>query len=318
MSILHHSRSAAATAVALAAMGAAALPAQSAFAAPAEPLSVSVSGPIGHSPLQPGGKAESFIVTVKNSTAKPALFAGLFTAKGEGVLPLTRSDIALSVTPVHAPSTATTIVNGSDELAGWFVSPHNADDFTVPAHTSYTWKLSLTATKAWPLNDNGLMLDVFGQNATGRADINLKVGNVKTGGPLVAVLSGGDYLSPGHPMVETLTLTNRTGAALKDTIFRDLSLSPVGKDTKTIENTDIVLQTWQHGHWVAWTDTNLGELTHGLANGAHAGVTVRFLLAKQTMPTPSGHIAIHINGGVISGGTGIPLFNLQKVATVYR
>jgi len=138
-----------------------------------------------------------------------------------------------------------------------------------------------------------------------------------SGGKLVAVLSGGDYLSPTHPMIETLTLVNRTGAAITNPIWRDLFTSSVGSDTQTISDTDIVLQTWQQGHWAAWTDDNLGELENGLAAGASASVTVRFQLVSETMPTPIGHIGLDVAGGDDSATpSAADSFSLTKVFTV--
>ena len=134
---------------------------------------------------------------------------------------------------------------------------------------------------------------------------------------LKATVHGGDYLSATHPMIETLTITNHTGAALTDPIWRSLWLSNAGSDEQTIQDTDILLQTWQDGHWAAWTDDNLGELPNGLANGAHASITIRFQLVSQTMTTPTGHITLDLSGGVQGPDlSSTDTFALTKVFTV--
>jgi hypothetical protein len=136
---------------------------------------------------------------------------------------------------------------------------------------------------------------------------------------LVATLTGGDYLSPTHPMTETLTLVNRTGAAITTPIGRDLFTSSTSSDEQTIQDTDILLQTWQNGHWAAWTDDNLGQLEKGLPAGARASVTVRFQLVGQTMPTRYGHIVLDVVGGVDTAAPGTAdTFSLAKVFTVRR
>lgn len=317
MSVRHRSRLAAATGMAaltLAAAGAAVLPAQTASAAPLQSLALTVGNPVGHSPLLPGGKAETFTVTVKNNSSKAVDFTGGFYAVGQGVQALTDSAVTLSATPIHAPATATHVSATAVLVDGWF-STKTGGAFSVPAHAYYSWKFSVAATKAWPLNDNSLQLAFSGLSKV----LDFKVGTTRTGGPLTAALSGSDYLSPTHPMVETLTLTNHTGAALRGPIRQYLSLSSTGNDSRTLADTDIRLQTWDNGHWVPWTDNNLPELKNGLANGASANISVRFQLLRQTMPTSSGHIALHIDGSVNGayppgGGT----FDLTKVFAVYR
>ncbi|MBF9069300.1 hypothetical protein [Streptacidiphilus fuscans] len=281
------------SALALAGAAATVLPAQAASAAPPLTTTVTVGNPVASGPLQPGGRAESFTVTVKNISNITAPFSGSVYVTPQGVLSLGQADVSVTETPIHAPATALALGTDNGGLTGSFTAK-TGGEFRIPAHASYSWKFTLSATKAWPVNDNGFTVAFGGSSKV----LDFKVGGARTGGPLTATLSGGDYLAANHPMYETLTVVNRTGAALKAPIWENLYLSNAGSDYQTVGRTDIRLSTWQNGHWVAWSPNNLPGLPYGLAAGASASITVRFQLVGQTMTTPTGHIELHIAGGV--------------------
>ncbi len=223
------SRVLAASAVALTAavtIGAAALPtaayADTAVPAPAHPLTLTVGAQTPNRVLVPGGAAESFLVKVVNNSAKAQTFSPSFGAGPKGVVPVTSRDVAVSVAPVgHTPAASSTVLtNGFGVLGGFY--PKGAkfgSSFSVPAHATYEWKVSLAATKAWPLNDSNLGLGVY--DNSNHSDVvsdyvYFQVGNGHTGGPVNETLTGGTGVAPGHPAYETLTITNRTGAELFD------------------------------------------------------------------------------------------------------
>jgi hypothetical protein len=319
MSVRHLPRVAVATAVALAAGGAAVLPAGAAFAAPPMPLTLSVSQPSVHGLLLPGRWADTLTLTAKNTTGQAAPLDSWITVAPQGALPVNSSDVALSVTPLHAPATSLTMsYDGSGLLGG--ISGKNGASLSVPAHSTYSWTVKVAATKSWPRNDNGLTLQ-FGAEAPQAPKVGFKVGTATTGGPLVATLTGDSWLSKTHPMVETLTLINRTGAPITSGIWKNLFFTTAGSDWKTLDGSSLGLQVWENGRWTAWTDDNLDlpGLNYDLAKGAEGIVKVRISLLNETMPTARGHFTVDINGGIngaIDGGSGT--FKLDKVITVYR
>jgi hypothetical protein len=319
MSVRLRPRVATAAALSLAAAGAAVLPAQAAFAVPPQPLTLTVSHPTGHGPLLPGGSAKTFTMTVSNPTSKPQSFTGGFSVVPQGVLPVTTSDVSVSVTPLHAPATSAQVTDTTSGLFGAF-NAKVGRYFTIAPHSSDSWTVRVAATKAWPLNDNSLTLDIGSRNSALKKTFDFKVGTAVTGGPLVATLTGSNWLSRTHPMVETLTLTNRTGAAIKSGIWRNLVLTSSGSGWQTLDDCAIGLNIWENGHWEPWTDANLNVgMPFDLAKGAQGTITVRYTLLNDSMPTPSGHFKAVINGGIngaVPGSAGT--FQVDKVITVYR
>ncbi len=257
-------------------------------------LSTSVSRPAGA--LLPGGRAESVVFSVTNNTAKPQKFEAGAGALPQGALDLAGGQLALQATPLgRTPATSADFQDQQPGYMGELYPRGTAvgSYFTIPAHASFSWRLSLAATKAWPANDNGFTLDTFAVQPNSFAPSEsrsfFKVGKATTGGPIVERLSGGTVVAPGRPAYETLTVTNRTGAALA-TAWDDLAYINVPATAKGLAGalaTDVWVGSAAKGHWQPVQDSNLLNAPRGLANNATASFRLRVRLVNYATNTAS-------------------------------
>jgi hypothetical protein len=94
-------------------------------------------------------------------------------------------------------------------------------------------------------------------------------GSGHTGGPVLEKLTGDNSLSVGHPAYELLTVTNRTGAALKQSwqMLPWIDAKPGAQLA-----VDVWVGSAAKGHWQTLTrDLNAA----GLANGASKSFELR-------------------------------------------
>ncbi|MEY9847637.1 hypothetical protein [Streptacidiphilus sp. MAP5-3] len=244
-------------------------------------------------PLMPGGRAEVFDLSVSNTSGTDVAFGSELGGGAHGALPVGDNQVTLGMTPVHAPATALTFGGQDGGLIGSFYPKGGqfGDAFTLPAHATYTWKVTLAATKAWPVNDDRLQLGFnigTGGGATVAKQLDLEVGTAKTGGPIVQTLTGGgSALSAAQPLVMRYTLTNRTGAPVAQ------SLQP-GLLTTSYESVpltaSLAYDLWQNDRWVPLgTDSaGLPAIPAHWANGASVSYTVRVRVAGWDAGTGKG------------------------------
>ena len=218
-----------AAAVVLAATAAALVPAAANAATPsaaraaARPaLTMSVGDRSSTAALRAGGATESFVVKVTNSTAQSQKFNTAVGELAQGELMFDSKQAHTTVTALgRTPATVSSFIDEQPGVMGSF-SPKGkplGSDFTIPAHATYSWRITEGVTKAWVVNNNGVDLELVGyqpghSQPFGNTTVDFKVGTHRTGGPVVETLTGGSKVAPGHPAYETLTVTNRTGAAI--------------------------------------------------------------------------------------------------------
>ncbi|WP_042366221.1 hypothetical protein [Streptacidiphilus neutrinimicus] len=267
--------------------------AQPAKAAAAKSPLVMTLGRIQPGPLVPGGAAKVFDLSVTNTSGKAVAFGSEIGGGPHGALSVDGTDVKLSVTPVHAPATTVEFGGQDGGLLGFLYPKHGPVNgaFTLPAHATYTWKVSLAATKAWPVNDDRLFLgfNVSAQNGQGwSADrqLNLQVGTAHTGGPIVQTLTGGNVVAPGKPLVLRYTLTNHTGAAVAQPLQPGVLEELPGSGSL---NATLVYDLWENGRWVQiGTDgAGLPKLPAHWANGASASYTVRVRVTHWDAGAPA-------------------------------
>ena len=304
------SRATAAIALTTAALaGTAFLPtaANAATPAAAKPaLSTSVSRPTGT--LLPGGRAQSVVYSVTNNTATPQKFTVGAGAMPQGALDLVNGGLSLQVTSLgRTPATSADFISEAPGYMGAFYPKGTAvgSAFTVPAHANFSWRLSFSATRAWPANDNGFTLGslLATEHSTGPSEIStfFKVGKATTGGPIVESLSGGTVVAPGRPAYETLTVTNRTGAALADA-WNDLAYINVPATAKGLDGalaTDVWVGSAAKGHWQPVQGTSLLNAPRGLAENATATFRLRVRLvdyATKAASFPAGFSVLNLEG----------------------
>lgn len=275
---------------------------QSAAKAPAKaasPLTLKLGAP-GTAPILPG-HSRSITATVENTGNKKATFVINLGGTGKGAVAITNQDVRLGVATVHAPATSSTLDTEDDGVLGGFYPKGGqfGDAFTIPAHTSYSWKLTVTIGRSWPINDNGLDLGVSatynqGAGSVGRS-VAFKVGTAHTGGPVVTKLSGATRITAKAPAVETLTVTNRTGAKLPS-LYEALSYSP---DKLTPADQGVAFDVWTGKAWKAVPHNEL-DLRSGLANNASHSWKIRVRLVGRSAPRAHGGLTVYADGGVIN------------------
>jgi hypothetical protein len=319
------SRRTAAAVVVLAATAAALVPAAANAATPAASsaaarpaLTMRVVDRSSDAALRPGGASESFVIEVTNTTAKPQPFNAGIGELAQGELMFDNRQMRTTVTALgRTEATASSFINEQPGIMGtlWPKGKPLGTDFTIPAHTTFSWKVAVEATKSWVANNNGVTAEVFGYQPNqdrqfGDINVNFKVGAHKTGGPVVETLSGTNTVRPDRPAYETLTVTNRTGAAIAapwtDGVFLD------GLDTF---NTDVWVGTAAKGHWQRMVNGILPAIPGGFANGATATYHFRVDLARYVGNAPTQHVYMMVWSNNTSEGPGNAV---STTLTVYR
>ncbi|SEL41758.1 hypothetical protein [Streptacidiphilus jiangxiensis] len=283
-------------AVAVAAAGAAVVLPGVAQAATAKPVAgksplVMTLGRVQSGPLMPGGRAKVFDLSIANPTGKAVSFGVEVGGSAHGALSLDGTDVKLNVTPVHAPATTVEFGGQDGGMLGFLYPKHGQVNgtFVLPAHSTYTWKVSLAATKAWPLNDDRFYFGFNADTRDGREvsrSLDLKVGTARTGGPIVQSLTGGNVLAPGKPLVLRYTLTNRTGAAVTQKLEPWIveQLPGGGASAATI-----AYDLWENGRWVQLDTDGAGlpKLPAHWANGQSVSYTFRMRLVRWNAGAPT-------------------------------
>ncbi|WP_042369780.1 hypothetical protein [Streptacidiphilus neutrinimicus] len=281
-------RSAAAVA-ASALLGSAALafPATAGAATPAKPaLQLSIIPTASGTALKPGGAARTEIVKVTNTTGKAQQFSTELVGLPAGAVYLRSGELTASAAALgRTPVTTTDFRAQAPGYVGMFAPKGSKTGvYTLAAHASFGWKLSVAATKAWPLNDGllhlfvGVREGVRGPVLYKDVDFTLAKG---TGGPMDESLKGDASLSPGRPAYETVTLTNRTGADLEQSwsILADLG-QPNGAQLAD----DVWVGSAAKGHWQRLGVHDL--VVNGLRAGASATFRLRVRVLSYTAKTP--------------------------------
>lgn len=270
--------------------------------------------------LQPGGNPQIFALTVSNNSDKAQPFAPEFTGKATGALALSGSVATLTLAGTAGGAPASTVDLGTQDsgLLG-FLNPAGArqgQPFSIPAHATYTWNLALGVTKQWPANDDGLALSVNGNGTrVGSGVLDFPVGAGGTGGPMAETLSNtGSTVSPGHPLETTLTITNKTGAALAEQWPNEIVY---GADRKGENSNGVTLVTdvWDGTKWQQLAqDGSLPTIEAGFANGASVSYKLRVRVLSYDSAAASVPVSMFVWGG---GGPGTT-FSLTKELTVLR
>ncbi|WP_042383914.1 hypothetical protein [Streptacidiphilus melanogenes] len=259
--------------------------ANAATPAPAKPaLQLSVTPTAPGTALKPGGAARTEIVTVTNTTGVAQRFSGNLAATAKGAVHLAAGEVNATVTALGTTPATTTVFHAQTPgyTGGFYLKNDMWGVFTLPAHATFTWKLSVVATKAWPLNDDVLRFDVGVNRGTElsvkkEVDFTLAKG---TGGPMVESLQGDGSLSTRRPAYESVKITNRTGADLKQGWwFLPLVSQPTGAKLAV----DVWVGSAATGHWQ--TTTNHSVLVNGLRAGSTATFELRVRVLDYTAKT---------------------------------
>jgi hypothetical protein len=318
-----------AAAVAALSVGAAVMPAAAnasttAPAAAQPAVKITLGTPTPHGPLLPGGRAETFTVTATNTTGKAQAFEPTLFGDAQGPLGLIRSDVKIGVTALHAPATALSYGIQDGMILGGIV-PKGGDlfgsYFTVPAHASYTWKLSIAAGATWQANDNALRFGVNGltpkQTTLRGQSLTFKVGAARTGGPVTVSFSGASTLVLGKFENVDVTLTNRSGARLNLPIGDQLDFAAYTQAGKAVKaamaSADI--QVLENGHWVTLGKNQSLPTLAGLANGASHTFKLRVRLTGYQTTIKGGTTKASI-GDIAWNPTRGPIARLSETLNI--
>jgi hypothetical protein len=290
----------------LSAGAAVALPAAANAAAPVAPtlpIAVSVSADTPGKPLLPGGPAETVTIKAANTTAKTADINLENVGVWSGPLALKPGSLSVKVTSEGATPTSGYSFQGQSGGYGLdatvFPKGHPNTAFTIPAHTTFEWKVSVGVRKDWLVNDG--VINVFAGfeeqgktlHGNGNYAAQLKVGKGKTGGPVLVSLAGGTKLAPGHPAWERLTVTNHTGA----TIAEPLRFLPAAFAFGPSGQVGFKIYQWvgatakTKAHWQDITKSGL-TVPGGLAANASASAWFQVRVVSYTAKAPSEQGAI--------------------------
>ncbi|MBC3840431.1 hypothetical protein GXW82_09985 [Streptacidiphilus sp. 4-A2] len=241
--------------------------------------------------LTPGGAEESFTVEVSNTSGRSQQFEGALGATVEGALAFAGNQMSAQVTALGAtPATAVQLVSQEPGVVGSFYPKghSSSSEFTLPAHTSFSWKVSLGATRAWRVNNDGISLEVAayqpGHPVFGSRVVDFQVGNGRTGGPVVETLTGSDSIAPG-PAYLTYTVTNRTGAAIGTTWASALVVDSGSEPTQFAEA--VWVGSAAKGHWQPLAYDALPTIAAGFGNGSSRTFELRVELVKYAGSTAS-------------------------------
>jgi hypothetical protein len=284
--------------------------------APQPAVKLALGAPAPQGPLLPGGRAETFTVTATNTTAKPQTVAPDIAAIYQGAVPLIRSDVKVSVVGVNAPASAVAYGAQDGGVIGGIIPKGGklfASAFILPAHHSYTWKVSVAAGASWQRNDNALRFTMY-DGAAGKSGFSpktlfFKVGTARTGGPLTVALSGATKLVLGKFENVDVTVTNRTGARLSLPLGDQLTLSAwtfAGGKVRA-GSASAVIQVLENGHWVTVGKNLSLPVLPGLASGASHTFRLRIRLTGYQTQLPA---------GVPASAAGVTKINVDDTAWI--
>ncbi|QMU73442.1 hypothetical protein [Streptacidiphilus sp. P02-A3a] len=291
-----------ATAVALAATATAVLSAGTANASAPAPatsnVSVTLGTPAPVGALLPGGAAETFTVTATNNTATAREFTAEVGGSSTGALPLPADGVVFGATAIGGtPATGGSLNTQDGDLLGAFYPAGGSfgDSFTLPAHATYSWKLSLAATKAWPLNDGDLTFFVDANQGSTSGTLDFKVGDGDTGGPVAQTFNGDSTVAPGQPAYEYLDVTNNTGATLGKGWADHLVVTQLDPNGPRTFVNQVTLETdvWNGRAYVPVpAGESLPPLSKDLAPGATAVYRIRVDLVTYAATTERGRLRL--------------------------
>ncbi|MEV6181758.1 hypothetical protein ACIHAR_26680 [Streptomyces sp. NPDC052016] len=155
-------RTLAATTVVAAVAGTALVPV-TAFAADkasGAPLTMTLGAPTPEGLLKRGGTTQSTTLTVTNSSTEAQEFLAWLPGTPDGPSPLLADSVVFDVTPLDAPPTKSLVGRQDGSFQGLFfpATGSPADNFSIPAKTTYTWKVTVGLGAGYPTNDGDFTL----------------------------------------------------------------------------------------------------------------------------------------------------------------
>ncbi|MFJ4007865.1 hypothetical protein ACIPWL_31095 [Streptomyces sp. NPDC090023] len=265
------------------------------------PLSISTT-PAERGPLLPGGATKNFTFTVTNHSSASVAMNGELQGAAHGALPLMNGDVKLSMQAVHAPATTAAFGSQDGQLIGAYYPKggHWGSAFKIPAHASWTWKVSVTATKAFPINDDRLAIVVGASFGEGRAEnrraTNFHIGSfsLNNGGPLVTKMTGGTSLTSKKPLALNVSFTNRTGLPLARKVQPWIGQASTSRTA--LPDVTLAYDLWNGKKWVSIGEysSTLPVLPAHLADGATVNNKIRVRIVGWNKKVHAGQVQLQV------------------------
>jgi hypothetical protein len=299
-----------ATAVATAAVcGALLVPAAAyADAGSADPVTLAITQ-VTHNALGRGEGTDTLTLTAANPTDAAQKYTGRVVVIPEGASPLTAGQVRVQIDPVSAPATelggyGTTLTSASASFFPQGAAPGAA--FSIPAHTSYSWKVTFGVRPNFPLNDDGAGLEFATRDHV--VHQGFQVGDAQSG--LVTAAFGPEAtVASGRPARAWLEIDNgRSGRfvlPLSATVHVDgrlpgltLEVLADGRWTKAVKEGDGTWRLPRIAAGFAHGDTHRYQLrftaTAGGGSARDVALTAKVSLTEgNTYPFLLGHGTLH-------------------------
>jgi hypothetical protein len=220
-----------------------------------------------------------------------------------GPLALKPGSLSVQVTSVGAtPASGYTFQGGRGTAlfgldATVYPKGHPDAAFTIPAHATFEWKVSVRVAGNWLVNDGvitvGAGFEEMGKTLHGHGNYSaqLKVGNGKTGGPVLVSIAGATKLAPGHPGWEELSVTNHTGARIAEPLTFLPQAVAFGGQVQFKLYQWVGTTATAKAHWLDITKSGF-TVPGGLANNASAWFQVRVVSYTAKVASEQGRIGL--------------------------
>ncbi|MFC5667098.1 LPXTG cell wall anchor domain-containing protein [Kitasatospora misakiensis] len=265
---------------------AAAAPAAKADENAAKPLAATLETAPGQAPITRGGEGAAMKLTVTNNSDEEQQYHPTVSVAPVGTPTNSLNWIEFSAKEISGPETYGLRGFGSNGFTG-YVLPKNgmtSRTFTVPAHTTYSWAVTVQVRAALPADNTAVKVTLQNDrdNSTNSAPINLPIA-APTGALVQRFTSSGTTVSFKKPFETDLVLTNN-GAAITAPITPTLKFP----DTRVPLKLDV---QQPDGTWVAVPGSGnvwqLPPVAGGLGKGESHHYKARLSLGDVTGPGTS-------------------------------
>lgn len=313
----------AAVAVAAAVCGTMLMPAAAYADAPAtKPLHIAFGTPSPAGPLVRGGATESYTVSATNNNGKAVEFNANVFGLPIGASPLDGSEVKFAVEPVSAP--ATDIEVGRQDAAMLVtLHPHGTKSarFSIPAKTTYTWKITVGLNANFPANDGNLTLTfdtgTYEDNPSHSVpSISFQASPAIRIGTITDHFGGATKVSAAKPAVFSLDVSNQAGGHFSKALRTQLTALGAGGDP------ELNLFVWIDGRWVEvaapeHVDTwLLPDIPTGFAEDQTYHYKLMFTVSAGKAPKTAKVLGLTAQTRLSSGNTSVITAAAEKITVL--
>ncbi|MFJ6052411.1 LPXTG cell wall anchor domain-containing protein [Streptomyces sp. NPDC092307] len=222
-------------------------------------LKTTMSAPVPSGPLTRGGAAETFELTVTNTTDKVSSYHPWMLLDPTGASPLQKSDVVYKVEPLSAPATEYKIGQQDGEWQGMFhPAGKPSEGFEIPAGGKMTWKLTIGLGKSYPTTNGDFKLRASSYSAeiseANAASLTFKTDPAVKTGKLESSFKNVGACKVPSPQCQEMDLTYRlTGdGEFGEALATNLNL---GFDSNA-EHPNLQVEALVDGKWVGYGTTD--------------------------------------------------------------